>query len=62
MVSDPRFQPALQVTASFGLAELGPGLEDPKALIEAADGALYRAKTSGRNQLQVAAPGGKASS
>ena len=39
----------LSCTASFGLAEFGPGLDRSGSLIEAADQALLRAKRSGRN-------------
>jgi len=45
---------ALQVTISFGLAELASG-DDRTRLISRADEALYRAKKGGRNQVQLAA-------
>jgi diguanylate cyclase (GGDEF)-like protein len=39
------------VTISLGLAQIAPRQEvDPNDLIVAADQALYRAKTSGRNR------------
>lgn len=41
------------VTASLGVAELGPG-EDMSAMLERADAALYEAKRSGRNRVVVA--------
>lgn len=40
------------VTASFGVASLTAG-EAPEALISRADTALYRAKKSGRNNVQI---------
>jgi diguanylate cyclase (GGDEF)-like protein len=40
------------ITASFGVASFGAGLEDPKALIGAADDALYRGKSAGRNRVR----------
>jgi len=43
----------LQVTVSIGLAESLPKL-DVSEVIQAADKALYRAKQSGRNRLEVA--------
>ncbi|MDO9352577.1 MAG: sensor domain-containing diguanylate cyclase, partial [Solirubrobacteraceae bacterium] len=39
----------LRVTASVGVAALGPGIRDPQALIAAADAALYEAKHAGKN-------------
>lgn len=44
----------LQVTASFGVAEYGPDLDTPQALVERADRALYASKTAGRNQVSTA--------
>jgi diguanylate cyclase (GGDEF)-like protein len=43
-------RPAVEVTASMGVA-VGSDLVDPDALVEAADRALYRAKTEGRDRL-----------
>jgi diguanylate cyclase (GGDEF)-like protein len=41
---------AVQVTASMGVS-VGSDLADPDALVEAADRALYRAKSEGRDRL-----------
>ncbi len=47
---------AIPLTVSLGVAEFQPGgeVDSPDALIRAADGALYRAKANGRNQVVVA--------
>jgi diguanylate cyclase (GGDEF)-like protein/PAS domain S-box-containing protein len=45
--------PGVQVTMSFGVAELMPGLDHPGALIDRADQALYHAKKTGRNRVST---------
>lgn len=54
--------PGGRLTASFGVAAYLPGPEQrPESLFEAADHALYRAKTAGRNRACAGeAPGGAA--
>ena len=46
--------PGLRVTASFGVAEYD-GETNPEQLLEAADGALYRAKRAGKDRVERAA-------
>jgi diguanylate cyclase (GGDEF)-like protein len=46
--------PGLRVTASFGVAEYA-GETNPEQLLEAADGALYRAKRGGKDRVERAA-------
>ena len=41
------------VTASIGIAHVGPGYEDPDALLRDADAAMYQAKARGRDQYVV---------
>ena len=43
--------PLRPVTASFGVATLGPDLPDGAALLEAADRALYHSKRQGRDRV-----------
>lgn len=47
--------PPLQVTASFGIATIGPDFASSEAWMAEADLALYAAKAAGRNCCQVAA-------
>ena len=42
-----------RITASLGLAVFPEHATTPQGLIEAADAALYKAKTSGRNRVAV---------
>ena len=44
------------VTLSIGVASLEPGMASPEALVGAADAALYRAKSRGRNRVEIAGP------
>jgi diguanylate cyclase (GGDEF)-like protein len=46
--------PGLRVTASFGVAEYA-GETNTEQLVEAADGALYRAKRAGKDRVERAA-------
>ena len=49
-------QKSFRVTASIGIASFIPGaLEPPKALVNSADKALYRAKANGRNMVCASA-------
>jgi diguanylate cyclase (GGDEF)-like protein/PAS domain S-box-containing protein len=43
-----------QVSASIGIAQSGPELGDPQALLAAADLAMYRAKAAGRSRWSFA--------
>ena len=42
------------ITISIGVAENSKKLSTPELVLEAADGALYRDKESGRNRVQLA--------
>lgn len=53
--ADPAGQ-AFGVTLSIGVASLEKGMASPEALVGAADAALYRAKNSGRNRVELAGP------
>jgi diguanylate cyclase (GGDEF)-like protein len=44
------------ITVSVGISSFGPGLETPESVVRAADQALYRAKSRGRNRLESYAP------
>ena len=44
---------AFGVTASIGVAELVAGTDDPEPALRRADGAMYRAKRAGGNQVGV---------
>jgi diguanylate cyclase (GGDEF)-like protein len=45
--------PLGKVTISVGIASFGPSRQDPLSIVEAADRALYQAKTRGRNCVAV---------
>ena len=45
----------LMLTASMGIATVGPGIDTPEQLLKQADRALYEAKNSGRNRVVAAA-------
>ncbi|HEV7843443.1 MAG TPA: diguanylate cyclase, partial [Pyrinomonadaceae bacterium] len=46
-------QPLGSVTVSIGVSAFGPGLETPQTIIEAADRALYLAKSRGKNRVEA---------
>jgi diguanylate cyclase (GGDEF)-like protein len=50
VVFDDMRMPLPHITGSFGVASLGPGL-DERGLVAAADAALYRAKEAGRDRI-----------
>ncbi|MFK3738402.1 GGDEF domain-containing protein [Massilia sp. TN1-12] len=52
VVFDDMRQPLPHITGSFGVATLAAG-QDERALVEAADAALYRAKEAGRDRIAV---------
>ena len=43
----------VRITVSAGVASLKPSGQEPRALIEAADRALYRAKETGRDRWML---------
>ena len=45
-------QPLGSVTVSIGVSSFSPGLETPQTIIEAADRALYAAKSRGKNRVE----------
>lgn len=53
--ADPAGQ-MLGVTLSIGVASLDAEMASPESLVGAADAALYRAKSSGRNRVELAGP------
>jgi hypothetical protein len=44
------------VTVSIGVAEPSPGAKEVEQVVQAADKSLYRAKRTGRNRVEMAAP------
>jgi diguanylate cyclase (GGDEF)-like protein len=53
--SETKDRRPLHVKVSVGVAALGPDIQDGRALLKAADEALYRAKREGRNRVIAAA-------
>jgi diguanylate cyclase (GGDEF)-like protein len=51
---EPRPDKSVTITISIGVAENSKKLSAPELVLEAADGALYRAKESGRNCVRLA--------
>jgi len=47
---------AFRITASFGVAEIGPGGDDLATLMRHADQAMYAAKRGGRRQVRIFDP------
>lgn len=47
---------ALSLTVSIGVAELAPGDMDGESILARADAALYRAKRTGRNRVEIGRP------
>ena len=43
------------ITASFGVADFSPDAPTPRALVEAADAAMYESKHAGRNRVALSA-------
>jgi len=48
------FGEGARLTISLGVASTPEDSQTPAGLVQAADGALYRAKSVGRNQVQAA--------
>jgi len=44
------------ITASFGVAEFSTATPTPRALVEAADAAMYESKNAGRNRVMLSTP------
>jgi diguanylate cyclase (GGDEF)-like protein len=51
---EPGPHKSVTITISIGVAENSKKLSTPELVLEAADGALYRAKESGRNCVRLA--------
>jgi len=49
-------QPLGSMTVSIGVSSFSPGLETPQTIIEAADRALYLAKSKGKNRVEEYRP------
>jgi GGDEF domain-containing protein len=45
--------PTAGITASFGVAEFSAATPIPRALVEAADAAMYESKNAGRNRVML---------